>query len=478
MKNIYTIKLISFLVVFGSCFYTTSALIITEINFDPAGSDDGREWIEVFNEGSSAKDFTTYKFFEANTNHGVDVVFGDKNINPSEYAVLVQDMTKFKADFPSYAGKIFKSSFSLSNTGEVLSLKDSGGAIVSTVNYSPTSAGVKSGETINYDGTNWVKGTASPGTSLVLGTSETATTTTTSTTTDTTSTTSIGSVYSPVYQYRGYFPESEKIYLYVGENKEVLSGATTPFEANAVMGDKKPIANANYFWSFGDGATAEGKTVKHIYKYPGEYTVDVEVYANGSKAEDKIYVKATVPNVKVNLKIIDGEKALEIINQGIEEIDLGGFGVKTIGGEFLANHTLPKKLSVLGKRSITIPQETMNFATGTTALQLLFENGKVLSEFVPAVLGTSTVRYQSNTFTANTTSTIAQVFTKEEYENWQKKVSEEQREVKKMIKVPVKKIVIKKEETVKEVEPVDNDKFSIGTSKQGKLKTWFGFLGL
>jgi hypothetical protein len=482
MKNKYILKALFFSVFSFSCFYQTYALIITEVNFDPAGSDDGREWIEVYNESPSDSDFTTYKFFEANTNHGIDVVNGDKNISPSEYAVLVQDLNKFKTDFPSYTGKIFKSSFSLSNSGEVLSLKDSTGAMVSTVNYSPTSVGAKSGDTINFDGTNWVKGTASPGSAYVLSTGESATTTTTtSTTTETTSSTTISAVYSPVYQYRSYFPESEKIYLYVGENKSTLSGATTVFEANAVMGDKKPLLNATYFWSFGDGASAEGKTVKHIYKYPGEYTVNVEAYANGSKAEDKIYVKATVPNIKVNIKVIGGEKAVEIINQGVDEIDLGGFGVKTTGGEFLGFNILPKKLSILGKRSINIPQETLKFATGTTALQLLYENGKVLSEFAPAVLGTSTTKYSGIMITANTTSTMAQVFTKEEYEKWQEITAEEVNEVKKITKAPTKKIAVKKEETIvvkEESELADLDSFSIGKDKKGVLETWFGFLGI
>ena len=30
-----------------------------------------------------------------------------------------------------------------------------------------------------------------------------------------------------------------------------------------------------YEWDFGDGATAYGKTVKHIYSQPGEYTARV-----------------------------------------------------------------------------------------------------------------------------------------------------------------------------------------------------------
>ena len=75
---------------------TCSALIISEIQFDPAGTDTDREWIEIFNDTSSTIDLTTYKFFENNTNHGIEFLQGEKNILSGEYVVLVQDLNKSK----------------------------------------------------------------------------------------------------------------------------------------------------------------------------------------------------------------------------------------------------------------------------------------------------------------------------------------------------------------------------------------------
>lgn len=43
--------------------------------------------------------------------------------------------------------------------------------------------------------------------------------------------------------------------------------------------DECPITE--YHWNFGDGTTGTGKTVKHVYDKPGDYTVTLTVYAPG-----------------------------------------------------------------------------------------------------------------------------------------------------------------------------------------------------
>ena len=41
----------------------SSALQITEIQFDPDGADTDREWVEIYNETSNSIDLTQIKFF-------------------------------------------------------------------------------------------------------------------------------------------------------------------------------------------------------------------------------------------------------------------------------------------------------------------------------------------------------------------------------------------------------------------------------
>ena len=60
-------------VVMGLNTTIVSALVISEIMYDPQGSDTDREWIEVLNDTQSSIDMTGWKFFEANTNHGLAI---------------------------------------------------------------------------------------------------------------------------------------------------------------------------------------------------------------------------------------------------------------------------------------------------------------------------------------------------------------------------------------------------------------------
>lgn len=88
------------------------------------GSDEGREWIEIYNDGTESIDISKLKFFESDTNHKLKLIEGSGEIEPFGYAVVVDDPVKFETDWPNFVGTTFDSSFSLSNDGEVLALKD------------------------------------------------------------------------------------------------------------------------------------------------------------------------------------------------------------------------------------------------------------------------------------------------------------------------------------------------------------------
>src|SRR5581483_1064214 len=113
------------------------ALSITEIMYDLPGGDTGREWIEVKNTGTTSADLSSWKLFEANTNHKISAIAAS-NIAPGEYAVIADDSDKFKTDNASYTGLLFDSAFSLSNTGETISLRDESGNDIDTVTYNPS----------------------------------------------------------------------------------------------------------------------------------------------------------------------------------------------------------------------------------------------------------------------------------------------------------------------------------------------------
>jgi len=101
-------------------------VIINEIMYDLEGGDEGREWIEIFNNGETQVDLTDWKFYEygEDANHRLEITQGSSTLQPNEYAVIVDDSEEFLKDYPDYSGTLFDSSFSLNNSGENIAIKN------------------------------------------------------------------------------------------------------------------------------------------------------------------------------------------------------------------------------------------------------------------------------------------------------------------------------------------------------------------
>lgn len=116
--------------------FAHAQVVITEIMYDLAeGSDSGREWIEVFNAGSAPVTVTDLKVVENAKNHAITAVAQGAALAPGAYAVIADNAAKFKGDYPSYAGQLFDSAFSLNNTGESVGISNSAGAAIDSVAY-------------------------------------------------------------------------------------------------------------------------------------------------------------------------------------------------------------------------------------------------------------------------------------------------------------------------------------------------------
>lgn len=116
-------------------FAANTDIVINEIGAYPTST---HEWIEIWNRGSDPIDMNGWKFWEGSTNHGLAVSTTDSLLSPREYAVIVQDDTQFRLDYPNFSGSIFDSSWgSLSEGGEEIGLKDAAGNLLESFTYSP-----------------------------------------------------------------------------------------------------------------------------------------------------------------------------------------------------------------------------------------------------------------------------------------------------------------------------------------------------
>ena len=142
-----------------------SALQINEIMYDLPGSDSGREWVEVWQDGTDCVNVTQWKFFEANTNHGITINQGNGQLCANGYAIIADNPANFLADHVGFTGGLFDSSFSLSNTGETLALKNPDGNITDSVTYSGSAGAAGNGKSLEKNASGWFESVvnATPG---------------------------------------------------------------------------------------------------------------------------------------------------------------------------------------------------------------------------------------------------------------------------------------------------------------------------
>jgi len=141
---------------------TVEAVVISEFMYDLDGSDNKREWIEIYNQDSAA-DLSNWKFYEAETNHRLKLVQGSFTIPSGGFAVIADNNQSFLADSLDYSGTLFDSSFSLSNSGEELSIKDSEDEVVDTVDYSSGQGAAGNGKSLQLIGNEWLACEPTPG---------------------------------------------------------------------------------------------------------------------------------------------------------------------------------------------------------------------------------------------------------------------------------------------------------------------------
>ena len=108
---------------------------ITELMYNLEGADNGFEWVEITNTGSTAVDVGKWRLFEGDTNHTLELAKGESTLLlPGGSAVIADNPEKFLVHWPG-VGVVFNSAFSLSNTGETLTLKNAKLEVADQVSY-------------------------------------------------------------------------------------------------------------------------------------------------------------------------------------------------------------------------------------------------------------------------------------------------------------------------------------------------------
>ncbi|MFA5877244.1 MAG: lamin tail domain-containing protein [Candidatus Paceibacterota bacterium] len=353
--------------------WSFASVSISEVMYDPAGSDDGHEWIEVYNSGASF-DLSKWKLFEGGTNHGISAYTGGSTLATGGYAVLVDNPSKFLADWPQFSGQIFDTVFSggLNNAnGEALTLRNDSLVDIDSITYSPTMGAGGDGNSLQKVGSSFT--TSSPTPSSAVGGGSTSGTSGNQGTNIETSNSSVASS-TPSNSSGSYFIEP-KISVSTGGDRTVVASAGTVFEGRVQGLKGEAITNARLVWNFGNGESREGRSVLYAFPYPGRYVVILDASSEIYSATTRLTV--TVVPAQVSITEVNSD-FVEITNSSNIELNLGLWQL-TAGGQIFRFPT----------NTILFPHESVaisNIATGLApsspkAVALLYPNGTLAATY-------------------------------------------------------------------------------------------------
>ncbi len=349
--------------------------------YDLEGTDTGREWVEVYNSGTTPVDLSSYKFFEANTNHGLTLIAGDKSIPLGGYAIIVSDPEKFKIDWPSFSGSIFDSSFSLDNTGELLAIKDTDSNIVDQYTYESSTGANGDGKSLQKVSNSWVMASPTLGLSNIgSGTTNTNDEALQGGNVDENANSSSTSASSPS-------PKQVPIKTKITSSTLAFTGTPILFDSVNTGRFGENMQHGKLYWNFGDG---DSKTIKlpaaksfeHAYSYSGEYLVSLEYfeneYATTPSASDKITIKVVPATIIISRVGNSADFFVELKNTTDYDIDLENWSLTSDSNYFVfpKNSILKTEKSVIISPTIT----KLNF-DDEKSLKLVTSSGNIAFDF-------------------------------------------------------------------------------------------------
>jgi hypothetical protein len=346
---------------------------ITEVMYDPEGSDTKHEWIEVYNDGS-AVDLSDWKVFEGGTNHKLVIFSGSPNLATGAYAVIADDAETFLADFPSFSGTLFDTAYTggLNNTnGETITIRDSELNDIATLSYNVSLGASGDGFSLQRSGAAWVAAAPTPGSGF-SGSSQTQNT-------QTQETPEVPQIQQASTQETpaayGSAPVDPQMFVSAGGDRTVTVGSGSVFSATAVGLKKEPITNARYVWNFGNGESREGKSVLFTYAIPGTYAVTVDASSGLYAAVDRI----TVNVISADIQITEStSEYISLTNNSSREVDIGLWQIVGENGVFV----FPARSVLLPRSVVKVSAETLGFGiSAQSSLSLLYPHGAVAGTY-------------------------------------------------------------------------------------------------
>jgi|GEM_PF-3270731 len=332
--------------------YESGDLVFSEVMYDVPGTDAGYEWIELWNRSDDEVDVSQWFIFENNVAHAINSYpesTSNCNVSPGEYIVITSNAEKFTSawnDVPEE--EICDTVISLNNTGERLEIIAPDQSVIDSIDYEPQETASGTGFSLQFDGSTWGVGEASPGKEAVFGLPETDDQEESDTgnensedqdseeenqyTTDDQTQDALVLDPEEYYESERDHPDYFRPY-YTGElitPDAVYYGMPAEFSMDVFFnkfGDDVVEKNeGSILWSFGDASAQRldwNDPVSHVYHAPGTHIVYASYqtgYSSSKRLEFKKHI--TVHDVPIEITAIDQYGSITLHNTSKYEVDI------------------------------------------------------------------------------------------------------------------------------------------------------------
>lgn len=146
------------------------------------------------------------------------------------------------------------------------------------------------------------------------------------------------------------YKTKKKVLADAGRERKTL--INTPVNFFAELSGGASLKNKDYKWSFGDGSSDSGIKTSHVYMFPGEYNVVLNIDSeDGDVAIARTKVVVLDPKISFSYGEANGRSYIEVKNQSSDEVNIGNWTMESGRYSlFVADDTI-----VQGKGSVKIP---------------------------------------------------------------------------------------------------------------------------
>ncbi len=390
-----------------------SGTVINEVLFDPLGADTGLERIELYNGDATADDLSGWELYP----DGIGYVVFPSHFSLKPYGVLTIHLREAGNDSESdlyVASSTIKTNMgNTSGSAGLFSGEPRGKETIKS--FVEWGKGGETWESAASDAGLWSRGTFIGGVNMAEGNSialkedsvtgggsgawevvarptigqpnksvGTAIVSSATATSSSSGTASSGSASAAGQEVR-LVPPIPTIKAYAGQDRNTVVGSTVSFLGYGIGLTDKPIEGARFVWNFGDGETAEGRAVEHIFRFPGTYLVGLHA-ASGEYAASDYATVTVVPNQLRIAEVVSGEAGfIRLENPSSVTIDVGGWRLE----DGVASFILPSGTRIAPHATVALPNETTRLAVVASniipKIVLRYANGMLTETFFGGV---------------------------------------------------------------------------------------------